>query len=75
MKIKKQLVDQTAHFAWAYLAVVIGLSAAPLGYAFIAMHAAAIVYREYRQWPSTRWYDPPLDWAFYALGACVGLFW
>ena len=31
--------------------------------------APIIAYREWLQWPSNRWWDPPLDWAFFSLGA------
>jgi hypothetical protein len=30
-----------------------------------------LVYREWSQWPSNRWWDPPLDWAFLSLGVVV----
>ncbi len=28
--------------------------------------------REYEQWPSSRWWDPPLDWTFEAAGIALG---
>jgi hypothetical protein len=30
-----------------------------------------LAYREWLQWPSNRWWDPPLDWACLALGVIV----
>jgi hypothetical protein len=30
-----------------------------------------LAYREWRQWPSNRWWDPPLDWTFLTLGVVV----
>ena len=69
MLIRKQAIDQPAHFAWAFVATYIGLmTTQPFGYMFITIHACAIIYREYKQWPSSRWYDPYMDWAFYSAG-------
>ena len=69
-EIGKQTVDQPGHFLigaapiWAsrYLVGVpwYGWAVAPL-----------LAYREWLQWPSKRWWDPPLDWAFLSLGAVV----
>jgi hypothetical protein len=69
-EIGKQAIDQPGHFLigaapiWAsrYLVGVpwYGWVAAPL-----------LAYREWLQWPSNRWWDPPLDWAFLSLGAIV----
>lgn len=69
-EIGKQTVDQPGHFLigaapiWAsrYLVGVpwYGWVIAPL-----------LAYREWLQWPSKRWWDPPLDWAFLSLGAVV----
>jgi hypothetical protein len=36
---------------------------------FLIGAAPILAYREWLQWPSRRWWDPPLDWAFLALGA------
>jgi hypothetical protein len=67
-EVGKQAVDQPGHFLiggapiWAsrYLVGVpwFGWLAAPI-----------LAYREWLQWPSNRWWDPPLDWAFLTLGA------
>ena len=69
-EIGKQTIDQPGHFLvgaapiWAsrYLVGVpwYGWAVAPL-----------LAYREWLQWPSNRWWDPPLDWAFLSLGAVV----
>jgi hypothetical protein len=69
-EIGKQTIDQPGHFLigaapiWAsrYLVGVpwYGWVIAPL-----------LAYREWLQWPSNRWWDPPLDWAFLSLGAVV----
>ena len=66
-EIGKQAIDQPGHLLigggpiWAsrYLVGVpwYGWAVTPL-----------LVYREWHQWPSKRWWDPPLDWAFLALG-------
>jgi hypothetical protein len=67
-EVGKQAIDQPGHFLiggapiWAsrYLVGVpwFGWVAAPI-----------LAYREWLQWPSNRWWDPPLDWAFLTLGA------
>jgi hypothetical protein len=69
-EIGKQTIDQPGHFLigafpiWAsrYLVGVpwYGWVITPL-----------LAYREWLQWPSKRWWDPPLDWAFLSLGAVV----
>jgi hypothetical protein len=67
-ELGKQAIDQPGHFLiggapiWAsrYLVGVpwFGWVMAPI-----------LAYREWLQWPSNRWWDPPLDWAFLTLGA------
>jgi hypothetical protein len=66
-EIGKQAIDQPGHVLmgagpiWAsrYLIGVpwYGWVVTPL-----------LAYREWLQWPSKRWWDPPLDWAFLSLG-------
>lgn len=72
-EIGKQTIDQAGHFLvgaapiWAsrYLVGVpwYGWVVAPL-----------LAYREWLQWPSNRWWDPPLDWTFLSLGAVVATY-
>ena len=69
-EVGKQTIDQPGHFLigaapiWAsrYLVGVpwYGWVLTPL-----------LAYREWLQWPSKRWWDPPLDWAFLSLGTLV----
>ena len=69
-EVGKQTIDQAGHFLiggapiWASRHLVgvpwYGWVVAPL-----------LAYREWLQWPSNRWWDPPLDWAFLSLGAVV----
>jgi hypothetical protein len=69
-EVGKQTIDQPGHFLigaapiWAsrYLVGVpwYGWVVTPL-----------LAYREWLQWPSNRWWDPPLDWAFLSLGVIV----
>lgn len=33
----------------------------------------AFIIREVKQWPSKRWWDPPADWFFFALGTGLGI--
>lgn len=67
-ELGKQAVEQPGHFlvgaapVWAARCLVgvpwFGWVLAPI-----------LAYREWLQWPSKRWWDPPLDWAFLTLGA------
>jgi hypothetical protein len=69
-EVGKQTVDQPGHFL---------IAAAPIwasrylvgvpwyGWAIVPL----LAYREWLQWPSKRWWDPPLDWIFLSLGAVV----
>jgi len=78
-ELKKQLIDQSAHFTWAFIAVLVSVqvwnyAGLPLGMFFLAVNFAVIGFREGRQWPSSRWYDPPLDWAIYSLGTVAAAY-
>lgn len=82
-ELAKQCIDQPLHVLMAVASVwVIGgllvlahvpvwLAAAVAG----VITAAWMAYREYKQWPSERWYDPILDWTFEAGGLALGLWW
>ena len=37
------------------------------------LNTGFIIAREVRQWPSKRWWDPPLDAAFLTLGTGLGI--
>ena len=76
-ELRKQAVDQPLHLAWAFatalpLALLVGLGSrhrsrwAALGW--FTVSTVAIVVREVLQWPSSRPWDPWLDWSFFALG-------
>ncbi len=70
--ILKQVTDQSLHFTWSFLTTWAPIADAH--YAPIAVISAAwIVYRERDQWPPHVDWDPWLDWAFFALGAGVGV--
>jgi hypothetical protein len=69
-EIGKQAVDQPAHFLIA--AAPIWLSRHVVGVPWFGWAAAPLLaYREWLQWPSKRWWDPPLDWAFLTIGMVV----
>ena len=69
-EIGKQAVDQPAHFLIA--AAPIWLSRHLVGVPWLGWAAAPLLaYREWLQWPSKRWWDPPLDWAFLTVGVVV----
>jgi hypothetical protein len=69
-EVAKQAVDQPGHFLIA--ATPIWASRYLVGVPWYGWAIAPLLaYREWRQWPSNRWWDPPLDWAFLSLGALV----
>ena len=71
-QLVKQLIDQPLHFAWTFGAafpLAYGLQPVGLAATLLAVNVLIIVWREAMQWPSKRWYDPPLDAAFFLVGA------
>jgi hypothetical protein len=69
-EIGKQAIDQPAHFLIA--AAPIWLSRHLVGVPWFGWAAAPLLaYREWLQWPSNRWWDPPLDWAVLTIGMVV----
>jgi len=80
-EIKKQLIDQPLHFLWAFTSAFAPFLAerfAPLvlAPAVTVLGVGSLVFiilREYDQWPSKRWWDPRLDWTFFALGVGSGI--
>ena len=67
-EVGKQAIDQPGHFLIG--AAPIWASRCLVGVPWFGWVAAPILaYREWLQWPSNRWWDPPLDWAFLTLGA------
>lgn len=81
-ELKKQAIDQPLHFAWAFATTFAPFLAKMLGFpewagvliifaSFTSM--VSIVLREWLQWPSSRWWDPWLDWLFFTAGAGTGI--
>ena len=69
-ELPKQVVDQIGHFLIAGIPIL--LSRLFMGVPWYGWPAIPLlVYREWLQWPSNRWWDPPLDWAVLALGVIV----
>jgi hypothetical protein len=69
-ELLKQVIDQPGHFLIA--ALPIWLSRHLTGVPWYGWPVIPILgYREWLQWPSNRWWDPPLDWAVLALGVIV----
>jgi hypothetical protein len=69
-ELLKQAVDQPGHLVVAGLPIVLSryLTGVPwYGWPVLPL----LAYREWLQWPSSRWWDPPLDWTFLALGAIL----
>ena len=72
-EVGKQAIDQPGHFLIA--AAPIWASRCLVGVPWYGWVAAPLLaYREWLQWPSNRWWDPPLDWMFLSLGAVVATF-
>ena len=69
-EVGKQALEQPLHFLMAAAPICLSrhLAGVPwYGWAITPL----LAYREWSQWPSRRWWDPPLDWAFLALGVAV----
>jgi hypothetical protein len=67
-EVVKQAAEQPLHFVMSAGPIWLSrcLTAVPwYGWAMVP----ALAYREWRQWPSKRWWDPLLDAAFLVLGA------
>jgi hypothetical protein len=72
-EVGKQAIDQPGHFLIA--AAPIWASRWLVGVPWYGWVAAPLLaYREWLQWPSKRWWDPPLDWIFLSSGAVVATF-
>jgi hypothetical protein len=66
-EVVKQAAEQPLHFVMSAGPIWLSrcLTAVPwYGWAMVP----ALAYREWRQWPSKRWWDPALDAAFLVLG-------
>jgi hypothetical protein len=69
-ELGKQAIDQPGHFLIAALPILLSryFTGTPwYGWPVIPL----LAYREWLQWPSDRWWDPPLDWAVLALGVIM----
>jgi hypothetical protein len=69
-EVGKQAVEQPLHVLMA--AAPICLSRHFVGVPWYGWAITPLlVWREWSQWPSKRWWDPPLDWAFLTLGVVL----
>jgi len=69
-EVGKQAIEQPLHVLMAAAPICLSrqLTMVPwYGWAITPL----LVWREWSQWPSKRWWDPPLDWAFLTLGVVV----
>ena len=69
-EVGKQAVEQPLHVLMAAAPICLSRHFARVpwyGWAITPL----LVWREWSQWPSKRWWDPPLDWAFLTLGVVV----
>jgi hypothetical protein len=79
-EVRKQLIDQPLHVLMGVGSVnIIGCLFASLGFPLSIDLTAGIMWtmaweglREFYQWPSSRWWDPPLDWTFEVGGIVLG---
>ena len=79
-ELRKQLIDQPLHVlmcAASVLALAIAFQLSGDGiaastFAGVSLTALWVGLREWHQWPSSRWWDPPMDWAFEAVGMALG---
>lgn len=70
-EVVKQSIEQPLHFLMAAAPIWLSrcLTAVPwYGWSIVP----ALAYREWRQWPSKRWWDPLLDATFLILGVIGG---
>lgn len=80
-EIAKQAIDQPLHVLMAvasvwllgWLLTLTGLSIVLSVIISGVLTGAWMALREYLQWPSSRWWDPPLDWLFEAGGLALGI--
>ena len=80
-EIAKQVIDQPLHVLMAVASVwLIGWLLTLTGLAVVwcvviagVLTGAWMAVREYLQWPSSRWWDPVLDWFFEAGGLALGI--
>lgn len=69
-EVGKQAIEQPLHVLMA--AAPISLSRRLTGVPWFGWAITPLLaYREWSQWPSKRWWDPPLDWAFLTLGVVL----
>ncbi len=67
LEVAKQAAEQPLHFLMSAAPIWVSRCATTVPwYGWAIMPALA--YREWRQWPSKRWWDPVLDAAFLTLG-------
>ena len=72
-EIGMQTIEQIAHFAVAFaITVTASWIGGLIGFALFALGAGYIGFREGTQYPSSRWYDQPLDVLFFLMGAIGG---
>jgi hypothetical protein len=69
-EVGKQAVEQPLHVLMAAAPICLSRHFARVPWYGWAV-TPLLVWREWSQWPSKRWWDPPLDWAFLTLGVVV----
>lgn len=78
----KAAVDQPLHMLWAgvpwfltfWVAEQLGNPVLAILFGAVAGgNLGFIIWREIEQWPSKRWWDPPLDWLSFGIGTGLGI--
>lgn len=70
----KQAIEQPLHILLAGCPIWASKYLIGLWWPGLIVSALYCVWREYEQWPSSRWWDPYLDWAFLLIGLVLGVF-
>jgi len=73
-ELVKQLIDQPLHVLMGIASVCALAFVSQNVWVAVGLTFAWEAYREFWQWPSSRWWDPPLDFFFEAVGIVAGYF-
>ena len=69
--MKKQLIDQSLHFAWAFIALIPILVIGGVWGGLLSGLLIGLPRELVDQWPVGHWKDTLLDLAFFGLGGAV----
>ena len=69
--MKKQIIDQTLHFGWSFIALIPILILGGFWGGLLSGLLIGLPRELVDQWPVGHWKDTALDLAFFALGGAV----